>query len=105
VQVRQRVLATVVVCIVVRINRLCLQPGNRVKLLDGGGTQTGQSAENGAFDFGNLCILNCVNQCVLSLRGVVLQFFRGVFFPERSNLVEINLQIVRHLLRQFVCRI
>jgi len=102
VQVRQRVLATVVVCIVVCIDCLSFQPGNRVELLDRGCTQTGQSAEDGAFDLSHLRILNCVNQCVLSLCGVVLQFLRGVFFPERSNLVEVHLQIVRHLLRQIV---
>jgi len=97
-QMCQRILATIVVRIVVRVNRLSLQPGNRVKLLDRRCTQTGQSAEDGAFDFGNLCVLNCVNQSVLSLSSVILEFLCGVFLPERCNLVEIYLQIVRHFL-------
>ena len=61
-------------CIVVCIDRLGRQSSNRVKLLDRSCTQTGQSAEDGAFDLSHLHVLDCVHQSVLSPRGMVLEF-------------------------------
>ena len=53
-------------------------------------------------DLGDLGILNSTYPRVLSFRGVVLKYLRGIFFPERRHLVEIHLQIVCRFLRQLV---
>merc|ERR1719215_114501 len=89
VQVCERVLGTVVVRIVVRINGLSLQTGNSIKFLDGGCAQSCQSAENRTLNFCHLSIFHCINQCVLCLCSVVLQLFRCVLFTKWCNLVEI----------------
>ena len=54
-----------------------------VKPLGRGGAQFIQRTEHCVFDRGNLRILSCFNPRVLSFRGVVRQFFRGIFFPKR----------------------
>merc|ERR1719272_681888 len=104
VQVRQRVLGAVVVGIIVGINSLRLEAGNCVKLLDGGCTKARQGTEDCAFNLGNLSILHCVNKRVLSLRGVVLQLLGRVLLSERSDLVEVHLQVIGHFLCELILR-
>merc|ERR1719428_326884 len=73
VQVRQWILGAVVVSIIVRIDGLCLQARNGVKLLDRGGAQASQRTEDRALDLRHLSVLDGVDKCVLSLRRVILE--------------------------------
>merc|ERR1719446_1546261 len=101
-QVRQWVLCPVVMCIIVRIDRLRFKTGNRVKLLDSRCAKASQCTEHRTFDLRNFGILNRVHQCVLGLCGVVLEFLRGVLLTEWSNLVEVHLKVVRHLFGKLI---
>merc|ERR1719478_1384851 len=64
VQVCEWVLGTVVMCIIVCIDRLSFEPGNSVELLDGGSTQTSECPEHGTLDLGDLSILDGIDKSV-----------------------------------------
>merc|ERR1719264_1214033 len=98
----QRVLSAVVVRIIVSVDRLRLQPSNRVKLFDGCSAQPGQRPKDCSLDLCHLCVLHCIHQRVLSLRRVVLQFLCCVLLAKRGNLVEIHLEVMGHLLGQII---
>eukprot|EP00405_Crypthecodinium_cohnii_P052009 CAMPEP_0206599102 /NCGR_PEP_ID=MMETSP0325_2-20121206/44994_1 /ASSEMBLY_ACC=CAM_ASM_000347 /TAXON_ID=2866 /ORGANISM="Crypthecodinium cohnii, Strain Seligo" /LENGTH=165 /DNA_ID=CAMNT_0054110139 /DNA_START=87 /DNA_END=584 /DNA_ORIENTATION=- len=100
VQVSQWVLSSVVVGIVVGIDGLRLEASNGVELLDGSSTEASQGSEDSPLDLSDLSVLHCINQGVLSLRSMILQFFGGIFLSKWSDLVEVHLQVVRHLLSQ-----
>merc|ERR1719247_2591558 len=102
VQVCEWVLGTIVMRIIVGIDRLSLQTGNRVKLLDGGSTQTSECPEHGTLDLSDLSILNGIDKSVLGLRCMVLQLLGSVLLAERSNLIEVHLKIMRHLFGKFI---
>jgi len=104
VQVRERVLRPVVVRIVVGVDRLGLQTRDGVELLDRRSTEPGQRPEHRPLDLRHLGVLHCVHQGVLGLRRVVLELLRSVLLAEGRDLVEVHLQVVRHLPRQFVLR-
>merc|ERR1719310_301647 len=104
VQVRQWVLRTVVVGIIVGVDGLSLQACDGVKLLDGRGTQAGQRPEDRALDLSHLRILDGVDEGVLRLGRVVLELLGRVLLAEWRNLVEVHLQVVGHLLGQVVLR-
>mmetsp|Transcript_66431 Transcript_66431/g.192510 ORF Transcript_66431/g.192510 Transcript_66431/m.192510 type:complete len:237 (+) Transcript_66431:2-712(+) len=104
VQVGQRILCAVMVRIVVRVDGLRLEPGDGIELLDRRRAEAGQGAEHGALDLGDLGVLHGIHEGILRLRRVVLELFGGVLFAEWCDLVEIHLEIVRHLLRQVVLR-
>merc|ERR1719230_1517401 len=97
VQVGQRVLCTVVVSIVVCIDGLGLQACNSVELLDRGSTQAGQCPEDSTLDLCDLCVLHCIDEGILRLCCMVLEFLGGVLLTERSDLVEVHLEVVSHL--------
>mmetsp|Transcript_11050 Transcript_11050/g.19941 ORF Transcript_11050/g.19941 Transcript_11050/m.19941 type:complete len:222 (-) Transcript_11050:84-749(-) len=103
-QVCQWILSTVVVSIVVGINRLRFKTRDGIKLLDRGSAEPGQSTEHCALDLCNLCVLNRVHERVLRLRSMVLELLRGVLLSERGNLVEVHLQIMCHLLCEIIFR-
>merc|ERR1719223_1447037 len=84
VQVGKRILGTVVVSIIVRIDGLCLEAGDGVELLDCCGTQTSQCPEDSSLDLGNLSILDGIDQSVLSLCGMVLQLLGSVLLTKWS---------------------
>merc|ERR1719262_1299562 len=88
VEVCEWVFRPVMVGIVVSVNGLRLETRDGIKLLDRGRPEAGEGTENGPLDFGNLRVLHCVHQCVLCLRGVVLELLCGVFLSERGDLVE-----------------
>merc|ERR1719262_1174866 len=88
VQMCQWVLGAIVMCIVVRINGLCLQTSNGVKLFDGCRTQASQCAEHSALDLCDLGILHGIDQGVLSLCCVVLKLLCCILFAKRRNLIE-----------------
>merc|ERR1719305_1820413 len=90
--------------VIVCIDGLRLQTSDSIELLNSGRTQASQCAEHRTLDLGHLCVLNCIDQGVLGLRGVVLQFLRGVLFPKWSNLIEVHLQVMCHLLRELILR-
>merc|ERR1719174_883886 len=90
------------VSIVVSIDGLRLEPGDRVEFFNGGSTETSQSSEYGAFNFRHLGILNSIDQCILCLGSMILQFLGCVLLAEWGDLVEIHFQIVRHLSSKFV---
>ena len=98
VQVRQGVLRAVVVRVVVRVDGLRLEARDGVELLDGGRTQTRQRAEDRALDLSDLSVLHRVHERVLRLGRVVLELLRRVLLAEGRDLVEVHLQVVRHLL-------
>merc|ERR1719352_22502 len=102
VQVCEWVLGTIVMRIIVGIDRLSLQTGNRVKLLDGGSTQTSECPEHGTLDLSDLSILHGIDKSVLGLRCMILQLLGSVLLAERSNLIEVHLQVVCHFLSQLV---
>merc|ERR1719326_158776 len=104
VQVSERVLSTVVVGIVVGINGLGLKARNSIELLDGCRTEAGQGTEYRALDLRNLSVLHGIDQGVLGLCGVVLQLLGSVLLTERSNFVEVHLQVVCHLLGKVILR-
>merc|ERR1719263_1985639 len=88
--------------IIVSIDRLSLQTGNRVKLLDGGSTQTSECPEHGSLNLSDLSILNGIDKSVLGLGCMILQLLGSVLLAERSNLVEVHLEVMCHLLGKFV---
>merc|ERR1719231_929646 len=90
--------------IVVGVNGLGLQTRDGIELLNGSSSETRQGTEDCALDFRNLSILHRIDQGVLSLRSVILQFFRCVLLAEWSDLVEVHFQIMRHLLRKIILR-
>merc|ERR1719482_1412643 len=102
VQVCEWVLSTIVMRIIVSIDRLSFEPGNRVKLLDGGGTQTSECPEHGSLDLSDLSILDGIDKSVLGFRCMILQLLGSVLLAERSNLIEVHLKIMRHLLGKFI---
>merc|ERR1719178_484974 len=93
VKVGQRVLSSVVVRIVVRVDGLSFKTSNGVELFDGRCAQPGEGAEYGALDLGNLCVLHCVDEGVLRLGSVVLQFLGSIFLAEWRDLIEIHFEI------------
>merc|ERR1719164_112038 len=101
-KVRERIFGAVVMSVIVRINRLSLKTGDRVKFLDGCGTQTSQGSEDSALDFCDLGIFNGIHKGVLCLRRMILQLFGCVFFAERRNLVEVHLKVMSHLFCQLI---
>merc|ERR1719407_180364 len=88
VQVCEWVLGTVVMCIIISIDRLSLEPGNCVKLLDCGRTQTSECPEHGSLDLSDLSILHSIDKSVLGLRCMILQLLGSILLAERSNLVQ-----------------
>lgn len=82
--------------------RLRLQSGDGVELLDRRRAQAGERPEHRPLDLGDLGVLHSVHERVLGLRRVVLELLRRVLLPKRSNLVEVHLEIVGHLLGQVV---
>merc|ERR1719235_2673976 len=104
VEVRQWVLCAVVMRIIVRVDRLCLEARDRVELLDSRRAKARQGAENRTLDLRHLSVLHSINQRVLRLCSVVLQLLRSVLLTERRNLVEVHLQIMGHLLGEVVLR-
>merc|ERR1719263_1639131 len=102
VQVCEWVLGTIVVCIIVSIDRLSFEPGNGVELLDCGRTETSESPEHGSLNFSDLSILNGIDKSVLGFRCMILQLLGSVLLAERSNLIEVHLKIMRHLLGKFI---
>mmetsp|Transcript_1296 Transcript_1296/g.4018 ORF Transcript_1296/g.4018 Transcript_1296/m.4018 type:complete len:250 (+) Transcript_1296:51-800(+) len=101
-QVRQGVLGTVVVRIIVGVDGLRLQPRDGVKFLDGCCPEPRKGTEDRPLDLRDLRVLHGVHERVLRLRGVVLQLLGGVLLAEGRDLVEVHLQVVRHLLGQVV---
>merc|ERR1719499_2340684 len=73
VQVLQRILLSIVVFVIVLVNRLCLEASYRVELFDFRRAEARQGPENSTLDLRDLRILHRVHQCVLSARGVRLQ--------------------------------
>merc|ERR550514_1599058 len=104
VQVAERVLRAVVVGVVVRVDRLRLEAGDRVELLDRRRAEARERAEDRALDLGHLGVLHRVHERVLRVRRMVLELLRRVLLTERRNLVEVHLQVVRHLLGELVLR-
>merc|ERR1719235_809436 len=102
VQVRKRILCAVVVRIIVSVNGLCLQSRNGVELLDGGCAQSCESTEDCPLYLGHLRVLDGVDQGVLRFGCVVLQLLGSVLLTKWCDLVEVHLQVMRHLLGQFV---
>merc|ERR1712196_552339 len=88
--------------VIVGIDRLGLKTSYRVKLLDRRRAQTSKRAEDRTLDFRDLCVLDRIDQRVLRLCRVVLQLLCGVLLTEGSNLVEVHLEVVRHLLRKVI---
>merc|ERR1719375_2607545 len=103
-EMRKRILCTVVVCIIVCIDCLSLEASNSIELLDGSCTKPCQCTEDGTLDLGHLCVLNSIDKSVLGLRCVVLQLLCGIFLPKGCNLVEVHLKIVCHFLCQLIFR-
>merc|ERR1719146_276914 len=89
-------------CIIISIDRLSLEPGNCVKLLDCGRTQTSECPEHGSLNLSDLSILHSINKSVLCLRSMILQLLGSVLLAERSNLIEVHLKVMRHLLGEFI---
>merc|ERR1719198_1223444 len=102
VQVCKWIFGTVVMGVIVCVNGLGFESSNGVELLDGGSTQAGERPEDSALDLRDLCILHGIDQGVLSLGGMVLQLLCCVLFAERSDLIEIHLEVVCHLFRKLV---
>merc|ERR1719263_1583377 len=88
--------------IIVSIDRLSLQTGNRVELLDCGRTQTRECPEHGSLNLSDLSILNGIDKSVLSFRCMILQLLGSVLLAERSNLIEVHLQVMSHLFRELI---
>ncbi len=61
VQVSQRVLSTVVVSVIVRVDGLRFQTSDGVELLDGSSTQAGQSTKDGTLDFSDFRVFDRVD--------------------------------------------
>ena len=101
-EVRQRVLRAIVVCIIVCIDGLSFKTRNGVELLDGSRAEPRKRPEDGTLDLSNLGVLHSVDERILRLRRVILQLFRSVLFAERSNLVEVHFEIMRHLLCEVI---
>merc|ERR1719453_2076456 len=103
-QVSQGVLCTIVVRIIVCINGLSLKTGDGIELLDCGCAKTSQGTEHRTLDFSHLCVFNGIHQCVLSLRGMILEFLCCVLLAERRDLVEVHLEVMGHLFGELVFR-
>merc|ERR1719313_1929849 len=101
-EVREWILCPVVVYIIVRVDRLCLEARDRVELLDSRRAKARQRTEHCTLNLRHLGVLHGINQRVLRLRSVVLELLRSVLLSEGRNLVEVHLQIMSHLLRQIV---
>merc|ERR1719243_267037 len=102
VQVCERVLGTIVMCIIVSIDGLSFEPGNSVKFLNRGGTQTSECPEHGSLNLSDLSILNGIDKRVLGFRCMILQLLGSVLLAERSNLIEVHLQVMSHLFRELI---
>merc|ERR1740130_2233795 len=68
VQMRKRVLGTIVVRVIVRINGLGLKARDSIEFLDSRSAQTRESTENRPLDFCNLSIFNGIDEGILGLR-------------------------------------
>merc|ERR1712227_498871 len=88
-QMCKGILCTVMVGIVVGINRLCFKASNRVKFLDCRCAKACESPEDSSLDLCHLCVLHRIDEGVLRLCSMVLQLLRCVLLPEGRNLVEI----------------
>merc|ERR1719316_1344474 len=88
--------------IVVSVNCLGFKTSDSIKLLDGCSTKPGQCAKDSTFDLSDLGVFYSVHQGILSLGSMILEFFGCVFFAKRCNLVEVHLQVVRHLFRKLI---
>merc|ERR1719323_245631 len=102
VQVRQGILRSVMVSIIVSVNSLGFKASYRIELLDGSGAEACEGTEDSALDLSHLGILHSIDQCVLRLCRMVLELLGGILFAERGNLIEVHLQVMRHLLCQIV---
>merc|ERR1719199_788333 len=91
VEMGKRVLCAVVVSIIVCIDGLSFQARNGIELLDRSRTESSKCTEDSALDFSDLGVFHRIHQCVLSFGSMILEFLCGVFFTERSNLVEVHL--------------
>merc|ERR1719161_3139541 len=85
VEVEQGVLRAVVVVVIVFINRLGLKTGYGVELLDLGSPQARQGTKHRTLDLRHLCVFNRIDERVLSLGGMLLQFSGGILLSERRN--------------------
>merc|ERR1719321_253507 len=72
-EVGERILCTIMVCIVVRIDGLCLKACNSIELLDGCCSEPGQCTEHSALDLCDIGVFYSINQCVLRLGCVILK--------------------------------
>ena len=88
VQVTERVLGAVVVCIVVRINGLRLEACDRVELLDSRSAKPRERTKNRTLDLRNLCVLDGIHEGVLRVRGVVLQLLRRILLADGAILLK-----------------
>merc|ERR1719198_1016809 len=102
VEMGKRVLCAVVVRIVVCIDGLRFQARNGIKLLDRSRTESGQCSEDCALDFGDLGVFHRIDQSVLGLGSMILEFLCGILLTERRDLVEVHLQIMGHLLSEII---
>merc|ERR1719453_682254 len=102
VEVRERILCTVMVGIVVGIDGLSFQARDSVEFFDRRRSQPRERAEHSTLDFGDLRIFHGINKSVLRFRGVVLKLLRRVFFSERSDLVEVHFEVVRHFFGEVI---
>merc|ERR1719270_2804411 len=78
-QMGEWVLGTIMMCVVVCIDRLRLQTSYGIELFDSCCSQASQGAEHRPLDLCDFGILHSVDQCVLRRRSVVLQLLRGIF--------------------------
>ena len=76
---------------------LSLQRSNRVELCDRRCAQTVQRVEDGVFDLISLRVLDSHPQKGQESRRGGPGVLQGVFFAKGGKLVEIDLQVVRHL--------
>merc|ERR1719231_2237545 len=79
VQVRKRILRTIMMRVVIGINGLCLQTRNCIELLDRCCSEASQGTEDRTLDLCNLCVLDSIDDSILRLRRVILQLLGGVF--------------------------
>merc|ERR1719321_1988051 len=94
VEVRKRILSTIVMSIVVRINRLSFKTRNCIELFNRGCSQTSQCTEHCTLNFCYFCILHSVNQGVLGLGSVILELLCSILLTEGCDLVVVHLKVV-----------
>merc|ERR1719272_1179004 len=100
----ERVLSSVMMSVVVCIDRLSFQTGYGVKFLDGSGTETCECSKDRSLDFCYLRILDCIGESILGLGRMILEFLRSVFLTKGRYLVEVHFKIVCHLFREGILR-